>query len=324
MKLLIITNNPSRPSFRQRIAIHVDRLEHNGINCTIKKFPADWKGRYRLLRSARDYDAVFLHKRRLNPFNAFFLRRYARKIIYDFDDAVMYNDESPEKYSAKRQKTFARTVELCDLVIVGNSYLARHARQYNSNVHILPTALAVKDYVDLNVERTDNLVRLVWIGTKATLKYLENLRISLEEIGRKYDNVVLRIICDAHFDLEHLPVEKVHWSIETQAKDLAESDIGLAPLPDNPFTQGKCGFKILQYAAAGLAVVASPVGINSEFVTDGENGSLAEDHEWTEKLKKLIESKELRKKFSLQNRKFVRDYDVEVIGDRLVDLFRKL
>lgn len=281
-------------------------------------------GRFRLLKSARNYDAVFLHKRRLNFFNAIILRKYAKHIIYDFDDAVMFDDKKPDKYSLKRQFSFARTVKLADIVLAGNPYLAGKARPYNSNVHILPTGLATNDYCCRLPERTDDLVRLVWIGSQSTIKYLEQLRPDLEEIGKQFDNVVLRIICDTFFDLENMPVEKVDWTLERQGRDLAESDIGLAPLPGDRFTRGKCGFKILQYASAGLPVVASGVGVNAEFVGKGHGGFLAEDGKWVEPLRRMIESRQLRSEMGLRNKEYVRQFDIDAIGSRLVELIKQL
>jgi hypothetical protein len=89
-------------------------------------------------------------------------------------------------------------------------------------------------------------------GLESTLTYLKQIREVLEQIGKKYKNVILRIICNEFFDLQSLPVEKIRWSLKTLAPDLANSDIGLAPLDNNDFAANKSRFKILQYAAAEL------------------------------------------------------------------------
>jgi len=159
--------------------------------------------------------------------------------------------------------SFQRTVKLADMVIAGNSYLAKHARKFNPNVEVFPTGLDTHAY-ELKAEPTnDAKLRLVWIGSSSTLKYLAGIKPALEEIGSRFDDVVLRIICDDFFDLQKMEVEKCQWSLQKQAVDLATSHIGLAPLPDNKFTQSRFCFKILQYAAVGLPVVASPVGANN-------------------------------------------------------------
>jgi glycosyltransferase involved in cell wall biosynthesis len=164
-------------------------------------------------------------------------------------------------------------------------------------------------------------IRLVWIGSKSTLKYLAEIKPALEEIGSRFDNAILRIICDDFFDLQNMEVEKHQWSEETQVIDLATSDFGLAPLPDNRFTRGKCGFKILQYAAAELPVIASPVGVNAEYVCDGVTGFHAiNTSQWVDKISELIENAELRKRMGREGRAKVKNFDIDVLGKRLLDL----
>lgn len=325
MKILIITNNPDRASFRQRIEIHLDCLRAEGINCTVCRYPTGPVGRLKLLQLSRDFDAVFLHKKRLNPLDALLLHRYARKVVYDFDDAVMYDDKHPEIPSKKRQMDFQRTAKLADLVIAGNAYLAEHARKFNKNVEVLPTGL---DFAAYNVQPTpnnDDKIRLVWIGSEATLPYLKEIKPVLEEIGSHFDNVTLRIICDEFFDLQNMEVEKCPWTHQTEVVNLVSSDIGLAPLPDNPFTRGKCGFKILQYAAAGLPTVASPVGINAELISDGSTGFLAvSSHDWVDCVCRLIRNQTLRQQMGDAARQSVRRFDSKLIAARLAELIRSV
>jgi glycosyltransferase involved in cell wall biosynthesis len=318
MKLLVIARNPDRASFRQRIATYLDLLYAKGIHSEVVKLPAGALARQRLFKKATDFDCVFLHKKRLNAFDAFWLRRYGRKIIYDFDDAVMYSADTPERDSPAHFKPFRRTVELAHKVIAGNPYLAEHALKFNPHVEVLPTALDMKAY-SIEIEpKKDDKICLVWIGSKSTLGYLSEMKPVFEEIGKRFDNVVLRIICDEFFDLQNMPVEKCAWSLETQVADLVSSDIGLAPLPDNRFTRGKCGFKILQYAAAGLPVVASPVGVNAEYIKHGETGFHASDNrQWIDGITELIQNPELREEMGRAARVHVERFDIDVIGEKL-------
>ncbi len=321
MNLLILSNNPKRASFRHRIAVYLDTLRSNHIDCEVAKLPSGLLARRKLFKRAADFDGVFLHKKGLNPFDAVCLRKHSRKIIYDFDDAIMYNDKNPEKPSRKRQKAFQRTVKLADMVTAGNSYLAEHAGKFNPNVEVLPTGLTVSDYkLDYPPENNDK-IRLVWIGSRSTLKYLAEIKPVLEEIGAHFDNVILRIICDEFFDLQNMQVEKHPWSQKTQVINLITSDIGLAPLPDNRFTRGKCGFKVLQYGAAGLPVVTSPVGVNAEYIKDGIMGFFATDnYQWTDGISRLIENPHLRKNMGLAAREVTERFDVAIIGKRLCDV----
>jgi hypothetical protein len=321
MKLLVIARNPDRASFRLRIASYLDILKTKGIRSEVEILPTGALARRKLFHKATDFDCVFLHKKRLNALDAISLRRYGKKIIYDFDDAIMYSARTPEKDSPAHFKPFRRTVELAHKVIAGNSYLAEHALKYNPNVEVLPTGLDTKAY-KIEVETTtDDKVRLVWIGSKSTFGYLSDLKPILEEIGERFDNVVLRIICDQFFDLRNMPVEKRAWSLETQVTDLVSSDIGLASLPDNRFTRGKCGFKILQYAAAGLPTVASPVGVNAEYVKHGETGFHASDsRQWIDGIDKLIRNIQLRKKMGHAARLYAEKFDIDVLSEKLYRL----
>jgi glycosyltransferase involved in cell wall biosynthesis len=321
MKILVIISNPERASFRQRVAVHLEYLRSEGISTKVLKLPPSPLQRRNLFQQAGDYDCVLLHKKALNYLDAKRLRKYSKKIIYDFDDAIMYSAQEPEKVSRKRQNAFQRTACLADMIIAGNSYLAEQAKKFNKKVEILPTSLDTKAYNIRQTSQNDGKIRLVWIGSKSTLRYLEEIRPALEEIGSRYDNAALRIVCDKFINLENMPVEKHNWSIETQITDLMTSDIGLAPLSDNSFTKGKCGFKILQYAAAGLPVIASPVGINSELVRDGITGFHATNiSEWTEKIAVLVENSDLRTRMGREGKTDVGKYDTDVIGRRLAEL----
>ena len=318
MKLLVLTNNPDRPSFRQRIEVYLDILQRNGIKCEVARLPAGPAARCRLLKRSANFDAVFLHKKRLNLIEAVLLRRYSRKTIYDFDDAVMYKTVAPQRKTLCGSMRFRLTVKLADLVIAGNPYLAEHARKFTTKVEVLPTGLNTNEYEIAAARKDDGKVRLVWIGSRSTLRYLAEITPALEEIGSRYENVILRMVCNDFIDLEKMSVEKCLWSEQTQIADLATSDIGLAPLPDNRFTRGKCGFKVLQYASAGLPVVASPVGVNRDYVRDNVTGYLASDtDEWVDRMSRLVENAQLRKKMGESAGKSVKRFDISVIGEQL-------
>jgi glycosyltransferase involved in cell wall biosynthesis len=323
MHLLVISNNPRRASFRQRISVYLDALRANGIDCEVAKLPAGSLARLKLFKHASDFAGVFLHKKGLNLFDAFWLCKYSKKIIYDFDDAVMYSPKAPERDSASHFRPWRRSVNLADVVIAGNNYLAELARKFNSNVKILPTGLDTNAYKVETNQKKDDKVRLVWIGSKSTLRYLAEIKPALEEVGSRFDSVVLRVVCDEFFDLRNMVMEKCTWSGETQVRDLITSDIGLAPLPDNRFVRGKCGFKALQYAAAGLPTVASPVGVNAEYVKDDATGFLAVNtQQWVDRIIQLVENPQLRERMGQEGRNRVQEFDVKVLGEQLVDLIK--
>lgn len=321
VNLLILSNNPSRASFRQRIGLYLPYLSSAGISWKVEKLPAGYLQRSRLFQKAREYDGVLLHKKTLNVLDAFLLGHYARTVLYDFDDAVMYGPSEVEKHFNSHIRPFRRTVRLAKMVFAGNEYLADHARPFCRDVRVVPTGLDVKVFDGLQKTKSEPLVRLVWIGSRSTLSYLERISPVLERIGRRYSNTILRIIADAFIDLDSMRVEKCFWTEELQNQQLIDADIGLAPLPENRFTKGKCGFKILQYFAAGLPVAASPVGVNSDLLRQSGAGVPAStDAQWEEALQQLIENKSLRESYGQKGKVFVKQYDREVIGKQFCSL----
>lgn len=285
------------------------------------RLPAGAWSRRSLYLKADAFDGVLLHRKMLNAWDAFWLGRSCRKLIYDFDDGIMYNDRRPQRISRIRFRRFGRSVLLADRIIAGNNYLGDHARRYNPNVTILPTGLDLRSYAAASPRQGDEKLRLVWIGSRSTLKYLADIAPVLERIGARHKNVVLRIIADEFLDLRDMEVEKVAWSLEGEAAGLISCDIGLAPLPDNAFTRGKCGFKILQYQAAALSVVASPVGVNGDYVRDGVTGFLSTDPaQWIDRLSTLVQDADLRERMGRAGRRDVARFDERVIGTQFCDL----
>lgn len=324
MKLLILTNNPERASYRQRIGAYLPSLRAGGIECETAIFPSGLLKRRKLFKSSAGFDGVLLHKKVLNPFDAYWLSKYSKRLIYNYDDAVMYSDRKPDSTSYTHMSRFRRSVKIADMVITGSSYLAQHAQGLNSNVIILPIGLNVSDYKIPAPQKSDTSIRLVWIGSKSTLSYLDQIRPVLEDIGKLYDNVVLRIIADGFIDLENMKVEKYPWAKDTRGQNLASCDIGIAPLPDNRFTKGKCSFKVLEYSASGLPVVASPIGTNPDFISENKTGFLVADNDgWLNRIKQLIDDKSLRQQMGKSGTEFAANYDTSVIGKKFTDLIYK-
>jgi glycosyltransferase involved in cell wall biosynthesis len=146
----------------------------------------------------------------------------------------------------------------------------------------------------------------------------------LDEVGRRYENVQLKLICDSFFDLDNMPVIKSEWSEEREISDLFGIDIGLAPAIDDSWCRGKCGLKIIQYLAAGRAVVCSPIGVNREIVTNGETGLWARSPgEWVNQICRLIEDRSLRAKLGEAGRRTIEErYSVDRVLPEFVRAIR--
>ena len=322
-KLVVLTRERANASFRQRIEPYLGPLAEAGLACEVVELADSLLARSRQLARVGD-SAVWLQRKTLTAWDAWMLGPLAR-VIYDFDDAVMFQARrSEDGPHGGRQRRFARTVRRSRLVLAGNEILAEHARSAGAGgqVAVVPTGLDASRFAPKADHATGRKLRLVWIGSRSTLKQVERLREVLEALPARVSGVSLRIIADAALEVSGLEVENVAWSYQAEGRLLGECDVGIAPLPDTNFTRGKCGFKILQYMAAGLPVVASPVGVQSEIVRDGESGFCAATTEqWLDAIARLAGDAELRRRMGAAGRQRVeREFDFKVLAPRVCEL----
>lgn len=128
----------------------------------------------------------------------------------------------------------------------------------------------------------------------------------LEDIGRNVPGLNLKLVCDHFLHLHHLPVLPVTWTETSEAEEIARADIGISWIPDDSWSRGKCGLKVLQYMAAGLPVIANPVGVQVEMVRHGETGYLARTpEEWIAAVRRLSDDTELRRRMGRAGRRLV-------------------
>jgi glycosyltransferase involved in cell wall biosynthesis len=321
LNITVLVESVDHVCCRYRVTAFRSRLASLGLHLSIVSLPRSLWSRLKVLRSVRAADAVVIQRRLLSLPELALLRRSAKRIIFDFDDAVWLRDSYSAKgfESRKRGRRFRAMMQSCDAVFAGNSYLADEARAFTPSgaVHIVPTCVDPARYA---MARHDDCgpVRLVWVGSSSTLQGLERFREVLERIGREVPGVRLKLVCDRFLTLQQLPVECVSWSESTEAAEIASADIGFGWVPDDPWSRGKCGLKILQYQAAGLPVIANPVGVQGMFVRDGETGIQATTPaEWVDAVRKLAADPALRRRLGEAGRRQVEQhYSVEA-GARL-------
>ncbi len=308
MRVLFLIQGHDRPSSRYRVLQYLPYLKQKGIKVTVAIYPHGIGGYSKIYREIEDYDVVFIQRKRPHPLFLYFLLQRATKLVYDFDDAVMYrSSQASSPYSATRERRFARTVMSVDHIIAGNTFLGDQARRYANKVTVIPTVIEIKKYTPKNYHKKNTKVTVGWIGSSSTLPYLANIKGVFEALGKRYKHIELKIICDTFFDCIDITVVKKVWTAEDEVEDLKSLDIGVMPLTDNPWSRGKCGLKILQYYGVGVPVVCTPVGVNRDVVQDGVNGFWAmTDDEWIAKLSALIEDPTLRQKMGLKGRDLVR------------------
>lgn len=244
-----------------------------------------------LFRAVRDSDALVLQKRLPPGWITKALRKRAKRFVYDFDDAVYLKREGAAP-SATREKRFEAVLAAADAVVAGNSHLAARARRAT----VIPTVLDPAPYESAPRPPHDGVVA-GWIGAGGNLKYLEALLPALKGLP-----VRIRVVCDRFPE----GVEKVRWTEEGEAAAVAGMDIGLAPMPDDEWTRGKCGTRILQYFAAGVPVVADNAGAHRDLV--GGGGFLVNSlHDWEKRVGELAADSALRRRLGGEGRRRLKE-----------------
>jgi len=272
---------------------------------------------------SRKFDFIWLENELLPWMPAFFetsLLRFGPPYIVDYDDAIFHRYDQHRFVFIRKLfgKKIDRIMSGAAIVIAGNHYIADYAKRAGAGfVKVIPTVLDIGKY-NKTCQKRNVRFTIGWIGSPSTSPHLRVVQPVLDKICRD-DGVRFKTI-GAHANyLGDIPVSAIPWSEETEVNDLKSFDVGIMPLPDTPWERGKCGFKLIQYMAAGIPVIASPVGVNNEIVDHGVNGFLAADtEEWIEYLELLKENSDLGQKMGEAGRKKVeKNYSLDAIAPEL-------
>ena len=309
MKALALVASETHVCVRYRLAAFRTALAAAGHTLELRPLAKRLLARLRQYQSVSQFDAVILQRTLLSGFEIGVLKRNARRLIFDFDDAIWQRDSYSTKGSdcRRRSRRFANVIRSADRILAGNAFLADHAERIagRHRVQIVPSCIEPADYPQAIHARRERLT-LVWVGSSSTLRSLEAIRLTLEAIGRAFPNLRLKLLCDRFAKFDPLIVEEIPWSAANEARELAESDIGIAWMPNDDWSRGKCGVKVLQYLAAGLPVIANPVGIHSAMVQG--NGFLASTtEEWIAAIRQLHDPSG-RERLGANGRKLVEDH----------------
>jgi glycosyltransferase involved in cell wall biosynthesis len=330
MRITALVKSSDHVCCRYRLAAYRQFWEQKGYELSLRPWPKTWLSRWRLRRELGRADLVILQRKLVPAWQLALLRRSADVLLFDFDDAVFLRDSyAPQgSYSSARARGFAAVVRACDAVIAGNDFLRDHATLWTSadRVHVVRTCLDPDRYPLADHVRAGSRVQLVWIGTASTLRGLERVRPLLEKLGERWPGLDFKIICDRFLQLQHLPVLCCPWSQATETIELATSDIGISWLPGDLWSRGKCCLKVLQYMAAGLPVVANPVGMQAQLVQNGKTGFLVDtEDQWIEAIGRLVLDPELRRRLGRAGRLRVeQEFSVSIGARRWLDVLRKV
>ncbi len=353
VEVLFIVQLPKRvsPGQRFRFELYEELLKENGFNVTTKYFldqkayailykPGHllkkvWhvmKGtarRINLAFSIKKYNFILLQREAapVGPpfFEWLYIKVLKRKVIYDFDDAIWIPNISAQNKVARYLKFFGKVKTICKWsykVSAGNEYLCNFAAKYNRNVVYNPTCVDTEKQHNLLADHDVERITIGWTGSFSTLKYLSIVEPVLQKLQEKYDFNV-KIICNEAPDLHVKNLQFIPWSEENEIRELAKCQIGLMPLTDDEWSEGKCGFKLIQYLALGIPALSSPVGVNKIIVEEGVNGYFCKtQEEWYQNIEKLLLNADLRKRLGLNGRSMVESrYSLRSNRENFLQLF---
>jgi glycosyltransferase involved in cell wall biosynthesis len=353
-KLLAIAPYPYRSAdTRYRISQFIPGLVKNGWDVTLHTFmDEDFFGMYHdrgrqiekitktfkstLQRlsdylNADNYDAIIIHKEAF-PFGPPVLEQLIHhrqpNLIYDMDDAFWTHPPQLRQIGRllRDPQRIGKMLHASRYILAGNDYLVEYARKFNPSVILFPTVLDTNRYL-LREEQSDHEVTIGWVGRWSSSPYLETLATVLSHLSAKFPFLTFRLVGAGKLVFPNsIRYKVIPWKLETEIEDICAFDIGIMPLPDDIYSLGKCGFKLLQYMALGIPGVSSPVGVNNKLIKDGVNGFLAHnDEEWEEKLSLLICDQALRKHIGAAARMTVEnEYSLEKALPVLLDVLGRL
>jgi len=328
MKIIFLTHS-SDQGHRFRVEQYFPYLIAHQVEPKWQPLSGTWRERLILYRQLPFFDVVCIQRRLLPPFEFFWIRKNASKILFDLDDAVMYRSSSSHRpHSLSRWLKFKWMVKGSDVVTAGNQFLKNEVLKVDrrKKVYLIPTSIDTNLYPKKKKMMKSSEIILGWIGTKGNLKYLKKMEPVFETVRQRFPQVKLKIVSNDFFDSPYLPIIKKPWKLEDENEDLISFDIGLMPLNDDLWSRGKCGLKIIQYLSVGVPVVCTPVGINSDIVQDGENGFWATTHqEWVDRLSILIQNPEIRYQMGLKGIETVeREYSLAVTSEKFFHVLQSL
>jgi glycosyltransferase involved in cell wall biosynthesis len=351
--ILFIVQYPKRvsPAQRFRFELYEGFLQQNGFDVTtryflnkkeyeiihkdgffLRKSFAVIRGflrRTKLLFSILKYDYVLLQREAapLGPpiFEWVIIKIFKRKIIYDFDDAIWIPHISQHNRVARYFKNTAKVKYICKWaykVSCGNEYLCSYARQYSNRVIYNPTCVDTDNQHNMVAEHNAAKLTIGWTGSFSTLKYLDALQPILKKLQGKYD-FDIKIICNKRPELDLENIIYIEWSEENEIKELASCQIGLMLLPDDEWSKGKCGFKLIQYMALEIPALCSPIGVNNTIIDNGLNGVFCDSpEEWYTAIERLLLDDSLRKRMGEAGRKKIMEqYSLQSNKENILSLF---
>lgn len=308
---------------------HVQRLAE-GRRGSPARVAIAFARRIKDLVRASKFDGLWVHCE-LFPYLPSWFERLAfihrKPVIFDYDDAIFHMyDEARNPVvrtilGGKLEALICKSAAVC----CGNEYLRDYAARFNDRLLLLPTVVDVEAYRP-RPSSAGRPLTIGWIGSSSTWSYVRPILPVLADLCRDRGVRFSAVGAPPEADVDRFDgLAFTQWSEASEIASVQAMDIGIMPLPDEPWARGKSGYKLVQYMACGLPVVASPVGVNSSMVKDGVSGLLASDPEqWRAALTRLIDDADLRASMGQAGRRCaVQDYSLQTHAPRLIEVMRE-
>jgi len=353
MKVALLTRyGDLAASTRQRFNQYKPYLENEGFEVTkyplfnnfyLKKFYDSGKrdfsqvltgyfSRLKWLMSKPDVDLVWLHCELFPYLPGLFERLVTlpgKPIVFDYDDAIFHNYDINSKWYVRKffNDKLHHTIKAAKIAFCGNNYLANYASPLCSRIEVVPTIVNTDILRPKEIKKVnDHPVKIGWIGSPTTWHYFEKKLPIMEQL-LSTENVQISVMgVNKNTINTYSYLDLVEWSEAGEVPFLQSLDIGVMPLSNSPWAKGKCGYKLIQYMACGLPVIASPIGVNKDIIDHGINGFLVEtDKEWFSVIKKLVKDQNLRHEMGNAGRKKIeKQYSLNVWGPRVSGILRSI
>lgn len=324
-QIVAVTRKLQAASFQQRIEGYLPLLARHGLHVTVRELPHSTPAQLRLLRELRAADAVWWQRHLLTPWLLPALRPLSPKLVFDYDDPLTLSARTGRP-SLTRRVRFAAMLRRCRAAVAASDHLAGLARPHCREVHVVPMAVDLPD-ATTSLDARPGPVRLLWLGSRATQPYLDEIAPVLAQLGETLgDTVRLRLVAHEPMAFGPLAVEYEPWSPAAQDAALRACHVGLCPMPDTLWTRGKCPYKVLQYMAHGMPFVGSHVGENPIVAGIGDTARglcATTPDEWLAALHRLIDDAALRGAMGQRGRLYIEQHHArERLAERIAAILR--
>ena len=261
----------------------------------------------------------------LFPYLPYFFERLLlkKKYICDFDDAFHLRYENLKILKIFYKNKFSSLITNASLIFAGSDYLYNYSLKYNHNTVLLPTSVDINRYKNIPLKKKKFTIG--WIGSPSTARYLSNLNKVFIKLSKLIDFRLMIIGGEAPM-LPNIDISQLEWTLDSEIELINIMDVGIMPLNNNEWEKGKCSYKLIQYMACEIPVIASPVGFNLVVIDHEVNGYLADNEEqWIKYILNLYNSKDLRTAFGKKGRIKVTDnFSSDLVYNKIKNNLNKI